>query len=210
VGRSVVKPAEGPEVSRLYTVLYARRDGRWRIADVREEPDPVVPPHDRLEALAWLVGDWLDEGDDAVVRVNARWSDDGNFLLRTFTVKLQGRPALSIVQRIGWDPLARQIRSWEFDSEGGYGEGRWTSDGDRWIVKHNSVRPEGSTASATNVMTRERSDLIRWVSTDRIVDGRSEPDETTYTLVKVPTPPAASPESGKTTTNTPDAARRPQ
>jgi uncharacterized protein (TIGR02246 family) len=210
VGRSVVKPAEGPAVSRLYTVLYVRRDGRWQIADVREEPDPVVSPHDRLEGLSWLIGDWLDEGDDALVRVNARWSDDGNFLLRTFTVNLRGRPSLSISQRIGWDPLAKQIRSWEFDSAGGYGEGRWTNDGDRWIVKHTAVRPEGSTATATNVMTRERPDLIRWISTDRIVDGRSEPDGTTYTLVKAPAPPVASPASDTTNNPTPDAVGRPK
>ena len=61
-GRSIITPVKGPAVSRPYTVLYVRRDGRWLIADVHEEPDPVVTPHDRLEELSWLIGDWLDEG----------------------------------------------------------------------------------------------------------------------------------------------------
>ena len=32
---------------------------------------------------------------------------------------------MTVTQRIGWDPAAKQIRSWEFDSEGGFGEGTW-------------------------------------------------------------------------------------
>ncbi|MDR3621909.1 MAG: SgcJ/EcaC family oxidoreductase [Paludisphaera borealis] len=209
-GRSIVTPVKGPAVSRLYTVLYVRREGRWLIADVREEHDPSVPPHERLEELSWLIGDWLDEGDDAVVRVNCRWSEDGNFLIRSFTVKHQGKPALSIIQRIGWDPLAKQLRSWEFDSEGGFGEGRWTRDGDRWIVKHAAVQPEGSAASATNIMTRERPDLVRWVSTDRIVDGRRESDGATYTLVRVPSSPGPKADDKKATSESPDAPRSPR
>ena len=38
-------------------------------------------------------------------------------------------------QRIGWDPVAGQFRSWDFDSQGGYSEGLWSRDGDRWIIK---------------------------------------------------------------------------
>ena len=80
-----------------------------------------------------MIGDWVDEGPDSEVRVNCRWSEDGNFLVRSFTVKQQGKPVMTVSQRIGWDPLARQIRSWEFDSEGGFGEGTWSRDGERWV-----------------------------------------------------------------------------
>ena len=84
---------------------------------------------------------------------------------------------MTVHQRVGWDPLAKQFRSWEFDSEGGYGEGRWSRDGDRWVIKHTGVRPEGVTASATNIMTRERPDLVRWISTDRVLGDDSVPQE---------------------------------
>ena len=63
-----------------------------------------------------MLGDWIDEGPDSVVRINCRWSEDGNFLIRTFNVKHQGKDVMTVTQRIGWDPAARQIRSWEFDS----------------------------------------------------------------------------------------------
>jgi hypothetical protein len=134
-----------------------------------------------------MVGDWIDEGADSVVRLQCRWSEDENFLFRTFTVKRQGKSMMSVNQRIGWDPIARQIRSWEFDSEGGFGEGKWSRDGERWIIKSTGVRPEGATASATNVMARLRPDLVKWVSTDRVIGDQSVP----YVMVRVPSPPKA-------------------
>ena len=136
-----------------------------------------------------MVGDWVDEGSDSVVRLACRWSEDENFLIRTFTVRQQGKPVMTVHQRIGWDPLARQIRSWEFDSEGGFGEGKWSRAGQRWVIKHEGVRPEGTTASATNIMTQVRPDLIRWVSTERILGDESVPVDETYVLVRVAPPP---------------------
>jgi uncharacterized protein (TIGR02246 family) len=122
-GFTRITPAKGSPLTRTYTVLFVKRDGRWLISDVREESDPIVSPHDRLKDLEWMIGEWIDEGSDSVVRVNCHWSEDKNFLIRSFTVKSQGKPVMTVSQRIGWDPLARQIRSWEFDSEGGFGEG---------------------------------------------------------------------------------------
>ena len=188
-GRSIVTPETGAPLTSLYTVLFVKREGRWLISSVREETDPLVRPHDRLKDLEWMIGDWIDEGADSVVRLHCQWSEDENFLFRTFTVKRQGKPVMTVTQRIGWDPLARRVRSWEFDSEGGFGQGEWSRAGEKWVVKSTGVRPEGTTASATNVMLRERPDLVSWVSTDRIIGDQSVPDSETYVLVRVPPPP---------------------
>jgi uncharacterized protein (TIGR02246 family) len=205
-GRSLITPATGAPESRVYTVLFVKRDGHWLISSVREEGDPFVRPHDRLKDLEWMVGDWIDEGADSVVRLHCQWSEDENFLFRTFTVKAQGKPVMTVTQRIGWDPVSRQVRSWEFDSEGGFGEGKWSRDGDRWVVKSTGVRPEGTTASATNVMFRERPDLVKWSSTDRVIGDESVPDDLAYVLVRVPPPPRA----GATTPASPNTIRRPR
>jgi uncharacterized protein (TIGR02246 family) len=209
-GHTVVTPWKGVPDSSFYTVLYVKRDGRWLISSVREEPDPVVRPHERLKELEWMIGDWVDEGSDSEVRVNCRWSEDENFLMRSFTVKRQGKPVMSVTQRIGWDPVARQIRSWEFDSEGGFGEGRWSHDGERWVVKHSGVRPEGTTASATNITLRTRPDLVRWVSTDRVIGDESLSDDEAYVLVRVPPAPATHSKGEAAPAPSPNTPRSPQ
>ncbi len=188
-GRTLITTAKGPPMARPYTALLVKRDGRWLISSIREESDPFVRPHDRLKDLEWMIGQWIDEGSDSVVRVDCRWSEDENFLIRACTVKSQGKPVMTVTQRIGWDPLARQIRSWEFDSEGGFGEGRWSRDGDRWVIKHTGVHPEGTPASSTNIMMKERPDLVRWTATDRVLGEQSIPDDETYVMVRVPPAP---------------------
>jgi hypothetical protein len=209
-GRTLVTPAKGAPEARRYTVLYVRRDGRWLISSVREETEPLVRPHERLKDLEWMIGEWVDEGSDSIVRVDCRWSEDGNFLMRHFTVKMQGRPVMTVTQRIGWDPLARRIRSWEFDSEGGFGEGTWSRDGDRWVVKRTGVRPEGTTASSTNITWRERPDRVRWTSTDRVLGEESVPDGENFVMARVPPPPRLGPKGRATSPPSSNTTRSPQ
>jgi uncharacterized protein (TIGR02246 family) len=180
-------PDEPPEYDR-YTVLHVKRDGKWQMALARDEEGPTPTGHERLRPLAWLVGDWVDDGGNAVVFSSCRWSKDGNFLLQDFKLRLNGREAMDVTQRIGWDPLAKRIRSWVFDSEGGFGESVWARDGDAWVIKATAVRPDGATASATNLLARTGSDGYVWRSTERVVgDERQPPME--LKVVRKPPPP---------------------
>ena len=45
-----------------------------------------------------------------------------------------GQVDISGIQVIGWDPIAKAIRSWTFDSNGGFAEGKWEHRGDRWFI----------------------------------------------------------------------------
>jgi hypothetical protein len=71
------------------------------------------PPtnHERLEALSWLVGEWLDVGGSSVVHTTCDWSPDGNFLIQAMTIQVEGQNVMEVTQRIGWDPLTKRIRS---------------------------------------------------------------------------------------------------
>ncbi len=180
--------AGGPQISR-YTVLYVRQDGRWLQSSVREHTDREITPHERLEPLAWLVGEWVDEGSSSVVHSNTQWSVDGNFLLRDFTIQIAGKPALRGTQRIGWDPLARQITSWVFDSDGGHGLALWAHDGDRWVVKASGVLRDGRTATATQIYTVVSPHLVRWKSVDRTIGDLAEPDVAELVMVRKPPRP---------------------
>ncbi len=175
--RETPDPNEPPEYDR-YTVLHVKRDGKWQMALARDEEGPSPTAHEQLQPLAWLIGDWIDDGGSSVVASTCRWSEDGNFLLQEFKLKINGRNAMNVSQRIGWDPLTKHIRSWVFDSEGGFSQSVWARDGDDWIIKATGVRPDGTTASATNILTRSGNDGYIWRSTDRVVaDERQEPTE---------------------------------
>jgi uncharacterized protein (TIGR02246 family) len=180
-------PNEPPEYDR-YTVLHTKRDGKWQMALARDEEGPVASAHEQLEPLAWLVGEWVDDGGSSVVLSSCRWSDDRNFLLQDFKLQLNGRNAMNVSQRIGWDPLAKRIHSWVFDSEGGYGESEWTRDGSSWIIKATGVRPDGTTASATNLLTPTGTDGYVFRSTDRVVGDDREPPMEVKVVRKPPQP----------------------
>ncbi len=180
-------PGETPEYGR-YTALHVKRDGQWLLAIVRDAEGEPPAAHDRLEPLAWLVGEWVDESPDAVVHTSCRWSADGNFLLQDIRVQFAGKPALDVTQRIGWDPLSKRVRSWVFDSEGGFAEGVWARDGEVWIVKSTGVRPDGKPASATNRFARFGKDAYLWQSTDRVIGDAVQPPIEVKVVRK---PPAA-------------------
>jgi hypothetical protein len=79
------------------------------------------------------------------------------------------------MQIIGWDPVAKQIRSWVFDSDGGFSEGNWTRKGDRWLIHQLGTLPDGSKTSAVNVIKQIDNDSFTWQSVDRSVNGEMLP-----------------------------------
>ncbi len=79
-------------------------------------------------------------------------------------------------QVIGWDPAEGTIRSWMFDSDGGFGEGTWTKKDNRWTIKFKQVLPDGRRASATNIYTIIDNNTITWQSIGREVDGQFMPN----------------------------------
>ncbi len=185
--KETAAPGETPEYDR-YTVLHVKRDGKWLMALARDEEGPPPSAHEQLRPLAWLVGDWVDDGGSIVVNSTCRWSADGNFLLQQFNLQISGKNEMRVSQRIGWDPQLKRIRSWVFDSEGGFGESLWTADGNVWLIKATGVRPDGSTASATNMLVPAGKDAYVWRSRDRIVGDEVVPSVEVKVVRKPPQP----------------------
>ncbi len=189
-GATRVVPANGdPAESGRYSAIHVKRDGAWLIASVREIPSLELGSHEHLKELEWLVGDWVEETDQAVVLTSVAWVDDKNYLLRTFDVRVKGKPALTGSQRIGWDPLTKQIKSWVFDSRGSYGDGLWTRSGNQWLVKASGVRADGRTTSATQILTYVNHDTMRWKSIDRTVGDQISEDIDEIVMVRRPPQP---------------------
>ncbi len=189
-GQTRVKPrGQKPESVRRYMVLFVKQSGRWLYSSVREEHETDILHHERLKDLEWLVGEWLDQSPDSTVHATCRWSEDKNFLLRDFTIHVQGRPVMTVSQRIGWDPLTKQVKSWVFDSEGGYGDALWTRDKDRWIIKSTGVLPDGRIATATNTLSRAGLNRATWSTAERTVGAESTPQPAEYVMVRKPPRP---------------------
>ncbi|HEY2252362.1 MAG TPA: nuclear transport factor 2 family protein [Planctomycetaceae bacterium] len=189
-GTRTMTTADGVEKSRFrYIAVWAKTDKGWQLASFRDfADDPPATPHDNLEPLAWLVGQWVNEGDDGRVAISYRWSEEQNYLLGEFEMKLaDGSPRKSL-QRIGWDPSLGKIRSWLFDADGGFAEGIWTVVDDGAVVKSSSVNPDGTTASATMTITSKDKDHFTIAGTDRVVGDKLDDD---FEVTVSRRPPAA-------------------
>jgi uncharacterized protein (TIGR02246 family) len=180
----VVRPNED-ESDSTYVAIHVKRGGRWKLDSVRETSLPDAEPASAdLGQLEWLVGRWSDQSPDSVVEANVVWTRNKKFLNWTFKLSVPGMDDLEGTQVIGWDPAAGTIRSWMFDSDGGFGGGTWTRGGNQWIVKFSQVLPDGRAASATNIYTRVNDDTYTWQSTNRAVDGQSLPDIEEVTVIR--------------------------
>ena len=191
-GSTKTTHAEGetPEHDR-YTVVHVKtREGKWLMALARDSEGDKPSSHEQLMQLEWLIGDWIDESPDSLVKTSFRWADNENFIMGEFTVHLAGRPAMSGTQRIGWDPLVKKVRSWVFDSRGGFAEGLWTRTGDQWVVKSHGVTHDGEPASVTNVYTKISKDRFEIAPRDRVVGNEMIPDIDSIMVVRVPPKPA--------------------
>ena len=171
-----------------YTVVHLKKDGRWLMQSVRVVEEESLSAYGELQSLEWLLGEWIDEGRTETVEATFRWDDNKSFLLEEFQVVREGAVVLKGTQRIGWDPQAKQIRSWTFDSAGGFGDAVWTPVGDAWVVKAKAVTADGTSASATRTLTQAAKDRVIWTATDRLA-GDERLDDLAVTMVRKPPQP---------------------
>jgi uncharacterized protein (TIGR02246 family) len=142
-GSSHFATEDGSELTGRFTAVWAKRDGRWLLDSLREATIESPALNEHLRPLEWLLGEWVGTRDDAVILISSHWSEGGKYLVREFLVRGDGHEAVSGTQRIGWDPITRQIKSWTFDSQGGSSEGIWRPDGERWLVDSTDVLADG-------------------------------------------------------------------
>ena len=169
--------ADGRPQESSYTAIHVKRDGKWSLDRVTEEDVQVVLSHyEQLKELAWMIGTWVDGDDQARIETTCQWTRNKNFITRSFTVSVEDRIDMAGMQIIGWDPAAKQIRSWVFDSDGGFAEGRWTKKENRWSITTTGTTPDGLKASSVNIITYVDDSQFKWQSVSRTVDGELLPN----------------------------------
>lgn len=132
-GRSRFAPENGPVEHARFIALYVLRDGRWKIHRVWQTELPITSNYDRLASLSWMIGEWDGDKEGGRETKNVcRWSRNRNFITRTYKVLEKGKVLVTGTEIIGWDPAEKRVRSWAFDSTGGFAEGVWRFEGAKW------------------------------------------------------------------------------
>jgi len=175
-GHAFVSQEDSTFASR-YTAIYIKENGQWLLDSVHDT-EVDLPDYEKspLAELEWMVGEWIDQTEDSTVETEVRWTANGKFLTRNFRVLVPGSEELSGTQVIGWDPIQQQVRSWVFDSDGGFSNGSWKRKGDNWVVESTGYLADGRTASSIQVYARVDHNTFNWQSFGREVDGVRLPD----------------------------------
>ena len=185
-GTTEVFSPDGPPSRVRFATVHVRKDGNWYLGSVRDAPFTPPSNHEQLRGLEWAIGEWASEsGKGATERLSFAWTENENFVVATFATTAGDVAVGSATVWIGWDPLGKRVRSWAFDATGGFGEGSWTQDGKKWVVKNNSILRDGKKMSATYLLGSVDADTITLQSRDRSLDGKAMPDTKEVKLKRV-------------------------
>lgn len=167
-----ILPGMETPIEGWFSAVWARKDGAWKLASLREAERPLPADADMLADLGWMVGDWkllvdaaadAEQPDAPAMEMQVRWDAGRSYLIRDARVPVAGEAEfVEVHQRIGWDPLVRRIRSWSFSSDGGRGEATWFRDGDSWVAVQTAVLPTGRQETAVNIYSYDGRDRCVW------------------------------------------------
>jgi uncharacterized protein (TIGR02246 family) len=172
-----------------YTAVHVKRDGKWLLDRVSETQQPTPPPsnYERLKELEWMIGSWIDSDENVTIQTDCEWTKNRNFMTRSFAVVIGDEVNRSGMQIIGWDPAAKEIRSWVFDSDGGFSDGKWKHKGDSWIIQQSGTLPDGGKTSAVHIFKKVDNDSFTFQAIDRVADGEMLPNIEEVLIVRKPT-----------------------
>jgi uncharacterized protein (TIGR02246 family) len=181
----VTLPGDSTPSASRYTVVHARRNGKWLMAVGHDVPYVSVADDDYLRDLSFLIGDWKAEGKGQQLLIHFEWMAQKNFIKNTFTEVKEGKPSLVGGQIIGWDPKLARIVSWHFEAHGGFGHDVWNKDGSKWVIDGAGVFRDGDESTSVNTITPVDANSFIWQSTERVLDGVRLPGTPPVKVVRV-------------------------
>lgn len=175
-----------PAQQMAYQATYVRENGKWLVKAISEiELQEPSSNFEQLKDLAWLVGKWEDSDDNVDILFDNQWDKYKNFITQHFKMKIYGQDDIEGKQIIAWDPVKDVVRSWVFDSDGGFGEGTWEKVNKSWQATMFFTLSDGRTASSINIYTPVDDDSYTFASVEREVDGEILPDMDPVTVEKI-------------------------
>jgi uncharacterized protein (TIGR02246 family) len=197
----VSPPLPGRIGSNKATIVLVRSGENWLIEGVKERLH-VPAAYEHLKALEWLVGSWStqspssaepDKAKQISINYTCQWTANKSFLTRTFSTHTQ-QLELQGTEIIGWDPRVKTIRSWLFESTGGFTESTWKPDGKQWIIEMKGVLASGDTVSSTTTLTKVDDNTLTIQLQKRLRGGKPQPDVAAITIHRVNLPALPNPE----------------
>jgi uncharacterized protein (TIGR02246 family) len=189
-GRAIVKvPDEDPQQT-CFSAILTQREEQWWL-DIAEEAEsvPIAMVGAALKDLEWLVGSWRDQSDDIRVDTRIEWAPGGSFLIWAYTIHIKDQDTPQEgTQVIGWDPRSKQLLSWTFESDGSFGVGAWSRNGDEWLARLTYTSATGELATATQVISKINNNQFKAQMVGLEVDGVPMPALEPVTVVRVSTP----------------------
>lgn len=199
-GETTVSSSDTDPITTQFTAVLVKNEGKWQIDSMEEMPLAVAPgATEALEELSWLEGTWVDNAPGSQVFSSVRWSTNKTFLIRSMTEEEDGVVSNLGTQIIGWDPRARQIRSWVFNTDGSFGEGVWTKAAETWMVKSTQTLADGSLSTGTYLIDRTNEEELSVQLIGHEVNGEMLPNTEPVLMKRVAAPtaievPAAAPQ----------------
>lgn len=144
-----------------------------------------LPSHyEQLKDLDWLIGEWQSKDAKNQVTATYLWDTNKNFLIEHFKAQIEGQPFIEGQQIIGWNPVSQKIRSWIFDSDGGFGKSIWMKTDDSWYTPTKFILPDGRKATATHIYKKVDNNTFTFVSESRDIDGNMMPNIGPNTMIR--------------------------
>lgn len=160
-----------------YTIQYIKENNHWLIQNVAENDISFATKiPQELQELDWLIGKWVDETPNIKIETNSRWILNNHYIQSNFILFYKDKSELSGKQFIGWDPHEKKVKSWIFDSDGGFGEGIWSKSGPQWTVFVKSILPNGHKASSKHTYSLIDNNSYKFSITDREINGETLPN----------------------------------
>lgn len=188
VEKGVMKVTIGgqPAQQMAYQVEYVKENGNWLMQAFNEiELQDPSSHFKQLKDLTWLLGKWTDSDDHIQILFDNQWDKYKNFITQHFKLEIYGQESIEGKQIIAWDPIKGVIRSWVFDSDGGFGEGTWEKVDTNWFATMRYTLGDGRSASSKNIYTPVDDHSYTFASVEREVDGEILPDMDPVTVKKI-------------------------
>jgi uncharacterized protein (TIGR02246 family) len=171
-GAATITEADESVSTTNYKAVLIKQDGKWLLDRVTEENNIVqTSNYEHLKELEWIIGTWIDESDGLSIRLECDWTTNKNYISRKYRVSREGSVVSSGLQMIGWDAKNKNIRSWLFDSDGGFVSGTWSGKDGRWVVQSVVTLQNGETGSFTSIFRQLEDGSYSWKKINRSLNG---------------------------------------